>query len=253
MSPKEIEALLETGPVTDEIISVFLDDPRSSVRNLAYLCLRKGKSLRENEEFFRKGNLNLLAGVDEAGRGALAGPICAAAVVFKPDTEIEGINDSKALTPKVREELYDEIVSKAEGVSVVFIDAGLIDRWGIQMSNLKAFRDALGGLSSRCEGAICDHFVPPGCPFPTFGIPKADCTFQCVAAASIVAKVERDRVMRGLDRGFKGYNFARNKGYATREHLEALAQLGPSGVHRLTFSPLRQKWEGSLLACDGKA
>lgn len=253
MTPKEIKAFLETEPVTDEIISVFLDDPRSSVRSLASTYLQKGGNLRENEEFFRKGNLNFLAGVDEAGRGALAGPLCAAAVVFEPDVEIEGINDSKALTPKVREELYEEIISKAERVSVVFIDAGLIDRWGIQMSNLKALGDALSGLGSRCEEAICDYLVPPGFDFPTFGIPKADSTFQCVAAASIVAKVERDRVMRGLDHGFKGYNFARNKGYATKEHLYAIAQLGPSEVHRLTFSPIRQKWEGSLWAGDDKA
>jgi ribonuclease HII len=139
------------------------------------------------------------------------------------------------LTPSRREELYDEIMEKAISVSVSFVDAHLIDIWGLQAMNLKALGDAILGLDPSCECAICDNYKLDGLGIPSFGIPMADSTFQSVAAASIVAKVERDRVMLSLHARYPQYNFEYNKGYATPEHLKALELYGPSDFHRLTF------------------
>lgn len=192
--------------------------------------------MASNEEIFRDGDVRFLAGTDEAGRGALAGPLAAAAVMFAPGTVIEGVKDSKDLLPDLREEFYGRILSEAVSVSVSFIDPGLVDRWGIQLANMKALGDAVDGLDQSCQRVICDHFSLVGCRVPVYGIPQADATFQSVAAASIIAKVERDRVMRSLHDRFPGYNFADNKGYGTEEHLQALVEHGPCEIHRLTYS-----------------
>ncbi|PKQ28814.1 MAG: ribonuclease HII [Candidatus Anoxymicrobium japonicum] len=189
-----------------------------------------------NEDLFREDAVNLIAGADEAGRGALAGPLAAAAVMFEPGVEVEGVNDSKALAPGRREELYLEILEAATSVSVIFTDSCLIDSWGLQTANLKALADALAGIEPACDCGICDHYSPSGLPFPTYGIPHADSRFHSVAAASIVAKVERDRVMRSMHRRFPRYNFEHNKGYGSREHMEALVAHGPCEIHRLSFS-----------------
>ena len=252
LSIREIRALLASLRKPDPALFASLArDPRATARHLGYSALRKGRSLAANEDIFRDGGIRFLAGADEAGRGALAGPLVAAAVMFAPGEVVEGANDSKKLTPKRREELYDEIMGRAESVSVVFVDAGLIDRWGIQPVNLQALGGAIAGIDDRCQRAICDHFSPAGCPVPTFGVPRADETFQSVAAASIVAKVERDRLMRALHRRFPRYNFAENKGYGTVEHLRALAAHGPSPFHRLSFSGVLPDDEMSLWESAG--
>lgn len=211
-------------------------DPRVTVRNMAYTTLGRKRSLSSNEDLFREDGAVFIGGADEAGRGALAGPLYAAAVVFDPGVEVEGVNDSKLLSPERREELYLEIIATAKNIAVVSIDASLIDRWGLQMVNLKALADALLDISADCDRAILDHFTLSGFAFPTYGIPHADEIFHSVAAASIVAKVERDRVMRSLHSRFPRYNFEDNKGYGTEEHMEALGELGPCEVHRLSFS-----------------
>ena len=236
MSVREVRALLASERKPDPgLLASLARDPRVTVRRLAYSALRRGGDLTFNEEVFRCSGIRFLAGADEAGRGALAGPLVAAAVMFDPGVVVEGVDDSKALTPEVREELYREIVTRARSVSVVFIGPGMIDRWGLQRANLKALGDAVAGVGSRCECVICDHFSLKGCAVPTFGIPKADATFQSVAAASIVAKVERDRVMMSLHRFFPCYGFESNKGYGTEEHRCALAAHGPSRFHRFSF------------------
>lgn len=236
LSVMQVRGLLDSitapGP---ELLSVLCRDPRVTVRRIAYRYLRRGGDLASNEDIFRDGDVRFLAGTDEAGRGALAGPLVAAAVMFPPGAVIENVRDSKALLPGQREELYDRILSEAVSVSVSFVDPGLVDRWGVQLANLKALGDAVNGLDPKCQRVICDHFSLVGCMVPVFGIPKADATFQSVAAASIIAKVERDRVMRSLHSRFPLYNFAGNKGYGTEEHRGALAEHGPSEVHRRTF------------------
>jgi ribonuclease HII len=247
LSVREVRSLLAGLPKPDPALFAKLTrDPRPSVRRLGYGALRRGRSLAANEEIFRDGDVRFLAGADEAGRGALAGPLVAAAVMFAPGVVIKGVNDSKLLSPQRREGLYEVIIENALSVSVVFVDPGLIDRWGIQPVNMQALGGALAGIDDRCQCAICDHFAPSGCGVPIFGIPKADETFQSVAAASIVAKVERDRVMMSLHGRFPRYNFEENKGYATEQHISALAAFGPCEVHRLTFSSVLPGDEMSL-------
>ena len=236
LSVRGVRRLLASRDRPDPDLLIKLTrDPRVTVRRIAYRALRRGGDLAANEEVFRSEGLRFLAGADEAGRGALAGPLAAAAVMFDPDTVIDGIDDSKALSPQARERFYGEIIHRACSVSVAFVAPGLIDRWGLQQANLKALGDAVAGVDPRCECVICDHFSLVGCPLPTYGVPKADETFQSVAAASIVAKVERDRVMVSLHRFFPRYQFESNKGYGTEEHRYALAAHGPTRFHRLSF------------------
>lgn len=247
LSVREIRSMLSSLERPDpELYARLTRDPRATVRQMGYSALRRGRSLAANEEIFRDGEISFLAGADEAGRGALAGPLVAAAVMFSPGTVVKGVRDSKMLTPEQREEMYHRVIDKALSVAVVFVDAGLIDRWGLQPVNMQALGEALERIDERCQCYICDHFKLQGCRVPAYGIPKADETFQSVAAASIVAKVERDRVMRSLHRRFPRYNFIENKGYATSEHISALAAFGPCEVHRRTFSSVLSEEEPEL-------
>ncbi|MDD5747965.1 MAG: ribonuclease HII [Actinomycetota bacterium] len=234
-SIKEINEMLKVPKVDPEFVIQLASDPRVTVRKIAFRILRRGGNLFRNENIFRIDGIELIAGADEAGRGSLAGPLVAAAVMFSPRAMIEEIDDSKKLTPLMREKLYNEITKRAVSISVTFIDPSLIDRWGIQTMNMKALSDAINGLDQECDCVICDYYLPCGLGVPAFGIPKADSTFQSVAAASIVAKVERDRFMRSLHAKYPKYNFYRNKGYASREHLEALRAFGPTRFHRFTY------------------
>lgn len=236
MHVKEIRALLASleNP-SIPLLCKLTRDPRVTVRNMAYRSLGGRRSLAANEGLFRESGAELVGGTDEAGRGALAGPLVAAAVVFEPEVDIRGVNDSKLLTPEKREELYEKIIAKALSVSVVSVDSTMIDRYGLQVMNMKALADALCGLEPPCDVAICDHFSLVGLEFTTFGIPHADEIFHSVAAASIVAKVERDALMRSMHQRFPRYNFLDNKGYGTEEHWRALDEHGPCELHRLSF------------------
>lgn len=247
LTVQQVRELISRNPTDVELLAGLARDPRVTVRKMAYRALgRGGRNLASNEDLFREGDIRFVAGADEAGRGALAGPLAAAAVVFEPGVVIKGVKDSKMLHPEQREEIYEVIISRAARVSVVFIDSGMIDAWGLQRVNIKALADAILALEDGCHFAICDHFKLAGLPVPSCGIPKADETFQSVAAASIVAKVERDSVMRSLDRRFPAYKFAENKGYATEGHLSALASFGPCEVHRRSFSGVLPDDEISL-------
>lgn len=252
-SVRQLQQLVsDSGSRDIELFCCMASDPRATVRKMAYRGLARGRNLYRNEDIFRVDGIDRLAGADEAGRGALAGPIVAAAVTFAPGVELRGVADSKTLTPEKREELYHEIVAAADGVSVVFIDSSMIDSLGLQKMNIKALADAISDLRDGVHCAVCDHFRLRGLGLPTYGIPKADATFQCVAAASIVAKVERDRVMKAMHRFFPVYNFAENKGYATPWHIYALQAWGPSEIHRLSFNGVgpgteeATLWEGVL-------
>ncbi|TKJ40576.1 ribonuclease HII [candidate division TA06 bacterium B3_TA06] len=189
-------------------------------------------------EAWRK--VRLLCGVDEAGRGALAGPVVGAAVVLPPGVEIAGVCDSKKLTPCRRQELFSHILTKALGVGVGFIPAQEIDETDILTAALKAMRRACERLALRVEPELV--FVDgnqkiPDLPWPQEHFPQADAQSLSVAAASVVAKVLRDRYMRQLDENYPGYEFSRHKGYPTREHVDCLRRLGLSPVHRRTFRP----------------
>lgn len=185
-----------------------------------------------------------VAGIDEAGRGAWAGPVCAAAVVLPLEhadlvEQLAGVRDSKQLSPGRREALLPVVTRVAEAIGVGWADPTEVDRDGVVAATRRAMADAVDHLSRDVQALLIDHVDLPGIDLPQRVLSKADLHCLSVAAASIVAKVTRDRLMIRLDRRFPGYGFARHKGYGTPEHRLALARLGPSPVHRMTWRPLR--------------
>lgn len=180
-----------------------------------------------------------MAGADEAGRGALAGPLVAAAVILPQDFCLDGIRDSKVLTPNQREAAFERIVEAAV-VSVCRVAPGTIDRRGLHRCNLWLLRRAARELDPCPDYVLTDGFPVPRIPCPSLGIKKGDAVSACVAAASIVAKVTRDRAMVRLHGRFPAFGFEHNKGYGTSEHWEVLDRLGPTPVHRLSFSGVGQ-------------
>lgn len=186
-----------------------------------------------------------VAGLDEAGRGAWAGPVCAAAVVLPLRDGhlaqlLDGVRDSKLLSAGRREALLPVIREVALAVGVGWGEVGEIDRWGIVPATRLAMGRAVEDLDGHVDALLVDYVRLPAISLPQHSLPKADCRCLTVAAASIVAKVERDRLMVALDRDYPGYGFARHKGYGTAEHREALTDLGPSAVHRMSWRPMRE-------------
>jgi ribonuclease HII len=176
-----------------------------------------------------------VAGIDEAGRGALAGPVVAAAVILPPGLTIQKVNDSKRLTREEREALFQEILREAMGVGVGRIDAGVIDRVNIRQATLLAMQGAVQDLPCMPDCLLIDGRDQTRASQPQRTFVRGDQTVGSIAAASIVAKVSRDRLMEALDGQFPGYGFAQHKGYGTVAHLRAIQQLGPSPIHRHTF------------------
>ncbi len=176
-----------------------------------------------------------VAGVDEAGRGPLAGPVVAAAVILTPDTVLLGLDDSKRLSPARREALAPEIRRVAVAWSVAVVDVAEIDRLNIAQAAFEAMRRAVRGLGVAPDHLLVDGFPLPGAPCPQEGIVGGDRLSHSIAAASVLAKVERDRLMDALSREYPGYGFEIHKGYPTLAHREALLRLGPSAVHRRSF------------------
>ena len=195
-------------------------------------------------EFHARGYL-LVAGVDEAGRGPLAGPVTAAAVILPPDLEptadwLAAIDDSKRLTPKRRESTAKTIRANTLAWAVEQVDSAEIDRIGIGTSVLRAMFAAVAALRPAPEALLLDWVHLTQCSLPYRRVIKGDAKSLSIAAASILAKVARDEIMIQADRRHPGYGFARHKGYATPQHLRCLAELGPTPIHRRSFSPLRQ-------------
>ena len=195
------------------------------------------------ENRLRAVGFQRVAGCDEAGRGALAGPLVAAAVILPSDCPIEGLADSKLLTPERRSELARQIREVAVAVTVVRAGPDTIDRIGLQRTNLALLCRALRELPGGYDYALADGFPLPGTmPAPVLGVRKGDQVVACVAAASIIAKVTRDQIMIGAARRFRGYGFQRHKGYGTDEHWTALRKLGPSAYHRYSFTGVASPW-----------
>lgn len=184
---------------------------------------------------------DLLIGVDEAGRGALAGPVVVAAVALDYAAPIEGINDSKKLSPIIRERLFQAITASALAFSITEVDAAWIDEHNILQATLKGMREAVEAIAGKSDLCLIDgNQLPPGLPCPAKCLPRGDSLSACVAAASILAKVHRDRLMAGFEPEYPLYGFARHKGYGTDAHLQALAVYGPCPIHRKTFAPISQ-------------
>ncbi len=182
--------------------------------------------------FAEKGRI---AGVDEVGRGPLFGPVAAAAVILEPGSEILYLNDSKKLSEARREALYDETMEKAAAVGVGMVSAARIDEINILQATYEAMREAVSQLSPRPDYLLVDAVTIPGISVPQLGIIKGDAKSLSIAAASIIAKVTRDRLMYEYDALYPGYGLAKNKGYGTAEHIEALRRLGPTPLHRRSF------------------
>lgn len=182
----------------------------------------------------------LLAGVDEVGRGPLAGDVVAAAAILDPARPIEGLADSKKLTEKKREALFDLIRERALCYAVARATVAEIDRLNILHASLLAMRRAVEQLSVQPEFVLVDGNKKPDWHYPCDTVVKGDSRVQAIAAASILAKVTRDREMAELDKQYPGYGLAGHKGYPTKAHQQALEQLGPSPIHRQSFAPVKQ-------------
>jgi ribonuclease HII len=181
-----------------------------------------------------------IAGVDEAGRGAFAGPLVAAAVILPDDFDRDGIDDSKALTHAQREACFERIVAARVPFVVRKIEPPVIDARGLHRSNLALLRRCVRALEPQPDYVLTDGFPVPRLPWPALSIKKGDAVTASVAAASIVAKVTRDRIMDRLHRRYPAFGFDHNRGYGTPDHLEVLDRLGPTPVHRLSFSTVGQ-------------
>ena len=192
------------------------------------------------------------AGIDEAGRGPLAGPLVVAAVVLDPARRINGIADSKQLGEAEREKLYVRITERAIAFSVVVIEVEEIDRINIFQATMHGMRRALLALQPCPQIALVDgNRLPPDLPCPARAIIGGDDSEPAIGAASILAKVTRDRLMCELDARHPGYGFARHKGYSTPEHFDALRRHGPCALHRRSFAPVRAALQGDFdFACD---
>ncbi len=204
---------------------------------------RAGPGL-DQERALQDQGYRLIAGIDEAGRGAWAGPVYAAAVILpleRPDLRVvlNGVADSKQLTPRRREHLLQAIYDVALSVGVGTATAAEIDAVGIAPATRLAMKRAVEALFPSPEALVIDYIPLPEVALPQRALPKADQHCLSVAAASIVAKVSRDRWMVALDGQHPGYDFARHKGYGTAAHRSALAELGPSPVHRMSWAPLQ--------------
>ncbi|KAA8964257.1 ribonuclease HII [Mycobacterium sp.] len=204
--------------------------------------IRKASGLRTLESALYRSGLGPVAGVDEAGRGACAGPLVVAACVLGPGrlASLELLDDSKKLTEKMREALYPRIRRYALAYHVVYIPAAEVDRRGVHAANIEGMRRAVAGLSVRPGYVLSDGFRVPGLAIPSLPVISGDATASCIAAASVLAKVSRDRLMVAKDREHPGYGFAEHKGYSTPVHVTALTELGPCPEHRSSFINVRR-------------
>ena len=244
-SVSEIRELLNSAPPEEleKIIGSISDDPRKAVQQLVSAVEKRRKKyileLQRVEEMcaFEKtyGSFSVICGIDEVGRGPLAGPVAAGAVILPADCRIPYINDSKKLSEKKREELNMIIREKAVTFAVAFISPERIDEINILQATYEAMREAVSLLDPQPGLLLNDAVTIPGIEIRQVPIIKGDAKSQSIAAASIIAKVARDHLMDAYDRQYPEYGFASNKGYGTAEHISALKKYGPCPIHRRTF------------------
>jgi ribonuclease HII len=249
---KEIEEKYSSAgaPISPQILRRLQRDPRSGAQKLyRTLSRRLEDQTRERrrldamlhfERVLWKAGIVNIAGVDEVGMGPLAGPVVAAAVVFPPGTEIEGVDDSKALDPESRQHLDGEIRARASGFGIGVVGVEDIDRVNIYHAGIQAMQLAISLLPVLPQHVLVDSRTIPNLPQPQNSFDKGDGINFSIAAASIVAKVYRDHLMTDLDSTFPGYGFAEHKGYATPAHQAAIRRLGPCSIHRKSFDYIRE-------------
>jgi ribonuclease HII len=245
----DVRKQLSEGPLTPQLLAGLKRDRRRGVRALYEPARRRFERERAErlrldamlnfERLLWRQGVTRVAGLDEAGMGPLAGPVVAAAVVFPPHVELDGIDDSKRLDPSTRARLAERI-RKHAAVGVGLADVAEIDRLNIYQAALLAMRRALEALEEEPEHLLLDARVLPDVSLPQNPFQKGDGINYSIAAASIIAKTHRDALMEALDREHPGYGLARHKGYATADHQAAIRRLGPSPVHRSSFSFIRE-------------
>ncbi|MEE0421431.1 MAG: ribonuclease HII [Lachnospiraceae bacterium] len=226
-----------------ELFAAYAADPRAGVAGLIKKYQKKQEALEQERSRLegmrvyehRYEHLGAVCGIDEAGRGPLAGPVVAGAVILPEGCEILYLNDSKKLSEKKREELYGEIMEKAVAAQVGIIGPGRIDQINILQATYEAMREAVSKLSVRPQILLNDAVTIPALEIPQVPIVKGDSKSLSIAAASVIAKVTRDRLMREYDRLMPEYGFAGHKGYGSAAHIEAIRRFGPSPIHRKTF------------------
>ena len=238
-----------SGRVTSALLRALHEDPRAGARDIALLLeLRRKRTSAERrrlrrlfrmERELRLHGVECIAGVDEVGMGPLAGPVVAAAVVLPRRTRLDGLNDSKLLSASARERLDVEIRDCACGLGIGCVEPEEVDRVNVYQAGLLAMRRALEALEEPPQIALIDGRRVPGLAMEQRFVAGGDRKVGAIAAASIVAKVWRDRRMLELDARYPGYGFARNAGYGTAEHLRALVWSGPTPIHRNSFAPVR--------------
>ena len=238
---EELKAATEA--MLPSFIMAYESDERSGVIKLVEQAKKRLQKLEEErkriwklQEYERKsGQYTYICGIDEVGRGPLAGPVVAGAVILPKDCDILYINDSKKLTAAKREELYDEIMEKAVAAGIGMVSPQRIDEINILQATYEAMRQAIGQLSVEPEVLLNDAVTIPEVVIPQVPIIKGDAKSVSIAAASVIAKVTRDRLMEEYDQVLAGYGFADNKGYGSAAHIAALRKLGPTPIHRRTF------------------
>lgn len=248
MNKKSISQIKEEFEQADAaqravLYEVYSSDDRAGVKKLVSAYRKKEEALQKERmrledmrSFEHKySTYSLICGIDEAGRGPLAGPVVAGAVILPKDCEILYLNDSKKLSPSKREALYEEIMEKAEAVGVGMASPARIDEINILQATYEAMREAVDNLGVTPELLLNDAVTIPDVSIPQVPIIKGDAKSVSIAAASIIAKVTRDRLMVQYDEILPGYGFARHKGYGSKDHIEAIRRLGPTPIHRQTF------------------
>ncbi|WP_301049291.1 ribonuclease HII [Lactobacillus intestinalis] len=246
MTIKEIKELLNNG-VSEEEFAALKNDPRSGVQKLLTSYKRKQDLLlKKKEQFLSRfqyerrfwGKGQLVAGVDEVGRGPLAGPVVTAAVIIDKNFDLIDVNDSKKLTPKRRLELYPKILEKAVSVGIGIKNAQVIDEINIYEADRLAMAEAVKNLDRKPDALLVDAMDVP-IAIPQIKLIKGDAKSNSIAAASIVAKVFRDKLMDDYDALYPQYKFSKNAGYGTKDHLDALNKFGPTPIHRKSFEPIK--------------
>lgn len=244
-SIQEIKERFKNIPIQElpSFCEIYRADERKGVQKLVEQGYKRIQALEQEKERLKQmrefereyEHLGYICGIDEVGRGPFAGPVVAGAVILPPDCEILYVNDSKQLSEKMREQLYDEIMEKAVSVAVGYASPQRIDEINILQATYEAMREAVSKLDVTPQILLNDAVTIPQITIPQVPIIKGDAKSISIAAASIVAKVTRDRLMREYDKIMPEYGFASNKGYGSKEHIEAIKKYGPTPIHRRSF------------------